>query len=405
MPLSLTQILNLVGKIDDSPGEDTPRERFRKFLSENVNEVGQVKDYIDECLRNSGMQYNRALQDLVNHLGKILGFEVKFGRYQGTKGEIGYDGHWTSKTGFHIVIEVKTTDVYAIKTSTLVGYINGLISEGKIPNWDKAMGLYVIGRRDAELKQLENNIIAEKRINQLRIITVNSLLNMADLMVNYDIDHEDILELLTPPKPVIDPIVDMMSSLVAQAVSAGEENIEEKSKEEKLKDIEEGGKQYWLTPVKGNDEETAEEIIERLVGKEKIYAFGERTPGRKNMKVGDYICFYATGNGIIAHARLKTKPQHKPDSRIKESDKYPWIVELEDTKIYKDDPVIIDAELRQKLDTFKGRDPNKSWAWFVQATRKITKNDFEVLTDTNLEVSALIDTVEVLKNLTDVKQE
>ena len=114
MGVTLKQILDLVGKLDDSPGDDTPRERFRRFLKENVKEVGQVRDYVEECIRTSGNQYNRALQDLVNYIGHFLGFEVTFGRYQGVPGQIGFDGHWKSPTGFHIVVEVKTTEVYAI---------------------------------------------------------------------------------------------------------------------------------------------------------------------------------------------------------------------------------------------------------------------------------------------------
>ncbi len=39
--LPLSQILALVGKLDDAPGDETPRERFRRFLKENVREVGQ----------------------------------------------------------------------------------------------------------------------------------------------------------------------------------------------------------------------------------------------------------------------------------------------------------------------------------------------------------------------------
>ena len=38
--IGLGQILSLVGKLDDSPGDDTPRERFRHFLRENITEVG-----------------------------------------------------------------------------------------------------------------------------------------------------------------------------------------------------------------------------------------------------------------------------------------------------------------------------------------------------------------------------
>jgi hypothetical protein len=104
---NLKQILDLVGRLDDSPGEQTPRERFRHFLRENVSEIGQIRDYVSDCLANSGEQYNRALQDLVNHLGELLGFEVSFGRYQGVRNEIGFDGHWKSTTeAFHIVVEV-----------------------------------------------------------------------------------------------------------------------------------------------------------------------------------------------------------------------------------------------------------------------------------------------------------
>jgi len=141
MGIALSQILALVGRLNDSPGEEVPRERFRRFLKENVVEVGEIRDHVEECLRLSGDQYSRALQDLVNHLGHFLGFEVVFGRYQGARGQPGFDGHWTSPTGFHIVVEVKTTEVYAVKTATLVGYVDELISDEKIPDWDTALGL------------------------------------------------------------------------------------------------------------------------------------------------------------------------------------------------------------------------------------------------------------------------
>jgi hypothetical protein len=120
MDFSLLKILALVGSLDDSAGEHTPRDRFRQFLKENVTEVGQIRDYIEDCLRTPGDQYCRALQDLVNHLGGFLGFEVIFGRYQGVQGRIGFDGHWKSPNGYHIVAEVKTSDVYSIKTATLL---------------------------------------------------------------------------------------------------------------------------------------------------------------------------------------------------------------------------------------------------------------------------------------------
>jgi len=376
MSISLNQILALVGKLDDSSGDQTPRERFRRFLRENIIEVGQVRDYIEDCLRTSGDQYNRALQDLVNHLGHFLAFEVTFGRYHGVPGEIGFDGHWKSPTGFQIVVEVKTTEAYAIKTATLVGYVDGLISQKDIPGWDNALGLYVVGRPDPEIRQLENAIVAEKRTAQLRIISAESLLTLVEMMNEYDIGHEDILAVMHPSGPTIDPVVDLMARLVAQP------KAEELAEQEvpPLRTPIEGEVAYWLTPVKSYPEETAEECILSLVGKEQIYAFGERTPGRKRVRPGDWISFYAAGKGVVAHARVISEPEKKPHRKVRHSQRYPWVFGLDSGVLYLDEPIVIDADLRSHLDAFKGRDPSRSWAWFVQATRKITGHDFGILT-------------------------
>lgn len=372
MSISLTQLLDLVGKLDDALGPGTPRERFRKFLKENVKEVATVRDYIGECLRNSGEQYSCALQDLVNHLGGFLEFEVVFGRYRGVPGQIGFDGFWKSPADFSIVVESKTTEVYTIKTSTLVGYIDGLISERKIPDRDHALGLYVIGRPDPELQQLRNTILAEKRTRELRIISIESLLSLADLLKEYDVGHKDILSVLKLSGPDIDPVVDMMVRLVAQG--EGPPPVVKKREEEEKE------MQCWLTPVKGNEAQTAEEIIQTLVGEEKIYAFGERTPGRRSMKAEDLICFYSTGEGVVAHATVVSRPEYKPHPKVYDSKRYPWTFLVKDARLYLDNPVVIDAPLRAELDSFRGRDTSKYWAWLVQATRRITGHDFQLLT-------------------------
>ncbi len=400
MEITLDQILSLVGKLDDSPGDETPRERFRRFLKENVVEVGRVRDYVEECLRQSGDKYTRALQDLVNYCGYFLGFEVNFGRYQGVPGQIGFDGQWKSPADFHIVVEVKTTEVYAIKTSTLVGYIDQLISAKAIPDWDNAIGLYVVGRPDPEIRQLENAIIAEKRTHQLRIIAVESLLSLAEMKNEYDVSHEDVLAVIRPSRPTIDSVVGLMARLVAQR---GAEMATTKEAPAPAKTLiwplstagaeaptaEEAGfpqpslldeAAYWLTPVKSFEEQTAEENIRTLVGKERVYAFGDRTPGRKHLKPEDWICFYETGKGVVAHAMVASAPEKTQHKAVRRPEQYPWVFGLSGTEVYLEKPVILDAALRVQLDAFRSRDPNKSWSWFVQSTRKIAKHDFELLT-------------------------
>jgi len=60
-------------------------------------------------------------------------------------------------------------------------------------------------------------------------------------------------------------------------------------------------------------------------------------------------------------------------------EKYPWAFQVKDVRYFFEKPVVIDANLRSRLEAFHGRDPSKAWAWFVQATRIVSGHDFEVL--------------------------
>src|SRR5437588_7054311 len=74
----------------------------------------QLANYIDTCLTSSFPNSGRALQDIVNELGRRLDFQVINGRYQGTVNAIGHDGLWVSPEAHTVVVEVKTTDAYRI---------------------------------------------------------------------------------------------------------------------------------------------------------------------------------------------------------------------------------------------------------------------------------------------------
>ena len=73
------------------------------------------------------------------------------------------------------------------------------------------LGLYIVGRPDAELRQLENAIVVERRTNQLRIISTEYLLSLAEMRSEYGVAHEEILTVLRPSGPRIDPIVDLIT--------------------------------------------------------------------------------------------------------------------------------------------------------------------------------------------------
>jgi hypothetical protein len=222
--IPLSELLELVGKLDDSEGENTARERFRRHLKAKITKIGQLRDYLEECLRNSGIQYSRAYQDLLNHLGHFLGFEVTYGAYQGDRAENGFDGHWIStEKGCHIVIEIANHEIYPINTSRLITYLEKLIFDRKIPTREKASGLYVSNGSDRNIEEISIQIIAENKTNQLRIVFLESLLYLAEMMHKSILSHEDILLVLRPSNPNINAIIDLVKRLIGKQLS---ENLE-----------------------------------------------------------------------------------------------------------------------------------------------------------------------------------
>lgn len=376
--IELYTLLGLVGTLDDSTDPGSASTRFRKYLRENVQQVGEVRAYVNDALAQAGDQFNKALQDLINHIGQLLEFDVRYGRYRGTKREIGFDGLWHSQTDWSLVVETKTTDVYTVKTSTLLGYINSLVSEGQIENPSNALGLYVYGRFDAQTSQLENAIIAEGRRERLRVISVDALINLLELKQEYDLDHETILSLLLPAPVRIDPLVDLIFDVVSQEKREAVEAKISKPVTELSPAADAQASAYYLLPAA--DSEDGMPVIENLhrwLDKE-LWGLGQRTGYRKSFAAGDHLCFYAVRIGIVAEAVIVSGSFELSRKENPSTVEVQYAIRLKQVHWLKE-PVELTVEMRGQLGAFQGRDPNKGWAWFVQGTSKLTENDFNLL--------------------------
>jgi len=133
------------------------------------------------------------------------------------------------------------------------------------------------------------------------------------------------------------------------------------------------GINYWMIPVRNT------ESIERLVAGENIWAYGNNTPGRKALQRGDWVCFYASRNGVVAHARVISPPEYMIHEKVQDPEKYPWIFKLESPEVYLENPVVFSKELRSKLSGFQGKKIDTNWGWFVQSNRRISKDDFDLM--------------------------
>jgi hypothetical protein len=136
---------------------------------------------------------------------------------------------------------------------------------------------------------------------------------------------------------------------------------------------------HWITPVTDYDEQGPMEMIRKLVGEEKVFAFTDRNHVGPGIRSGDSICFYATDVGVVAHATVASRPDRMELPELRHPEDFPWGICLRDVELYLHRPVVIDVALRQRLGAFKDKSVD-DWEWLVRVTHGITPEDFALLT-------------------------
>lgn len=184
------------------------QSEIREFLQSVDAE--KLEEYSRYCLDHSTFTDGGfALQDVVNEMGRRLGFKVTSGRYRGVRNENGFDGIWHSPFIGSLVVETKTTAAYTINLETIANYRNGLIEEGLIQR-DSSI-LFVVGRQDT--LALEQQVRGSQHAWTMRIVGIDALLKT--LKINVSSVSEEVTEQIHAMfKPIeytrIDPIINVV---------------------------------------------------------------------------------------------------------------------------------------------------------------------------------------------------
>ena len=210
------------GKLSDS-GPSAPE--FRAFLAQIPSTL--LVRYVDECLIDSFNGSGLVLQDVINEIGRRLGFDVVPGRYRGVAGQVGLDGLWRSQEGHAFVIEVKTTDTYRVDLDTIVGYRTALVQSASISE-DHSSVLIVVGRQDTG--DLEAQIRGSRHAWDVRLISSEALLKL--LAVKEDVDDPHVrrrIHAILIPREFtrLDEIVDVLFSTAEEIKHEAETQVGE----------------------------------------------------------------------------------------------------------------------------------------------------------------------------------
>lgn len=205
---------------------------FRDYL-ENID-ILTMGRFIEEALSDNKSdkfpERGYALQDIVNEIGKRLGFKVTNGLYKGTRGEEnGLDGLWESSDGTFIIMESKTTDSYSLDIKVVESYRDKLIRQG-LTTRDKSSVLIVLGRD--EKNTVPSLVRGSRYREEMRVISTKALYN---LLCIYEKGRSDtvkhqIMELLKPHDYTkLDNLVSLVFPVDKNVITKGEttEAIEE----------------------------------------------------------------------------------------------------------------------------------------------------------------------------------
>jgi len=216
----LTQTIQqiVISAGDGSLGDETLcSKEFIQFLSEVPSE--QLFKYSAYCLDTAFDKGGFVLQDIVNELGRRLGFTVENGRYRGVKGQIGFDGIWKTGSRPEIVVEVKTTSAYQMSVDTPAEYRQRLIDDGRLSKQSSI--LIVVGRFDTD--GLEAQVRGSKHAWDVRLISIESLIRLVRVkeMSPDPTTLERIGEVLRPFEYTrVDKIIDIIFATAEDVESA-----------------------------------------------------------------------------------------------------------------------------------------------------------------------------------------
>ena len=335
MSVTLDDVLSLAGRLDDNGGFDAPRERFRRFLTEHVTGAHGARSFIEPCRQLVDEQHHRALQDLVVILGRALGFETSFGSYEPMAASPSYEGYWRSRSGLEVVLEVRTNQTGGADFDRLGRSIAAHLATTRSGSAARVLGLSVVTPLFHARDRLEQSL--DRPMDwPIRIVSIRSLLLLADLAGDGRLPHADIVRLFDSVPPL-----DFVAGLLGTAASETTTDTPARAA-------------CWLAGVTGDNAITPERFLEAVVGKRRVFGVRDSASAHDAAHQGDRICFFLAGKGVVGHADVSAIGPS--GAGLRDGHQYSQLLRLERTRLYLDAPVTPDLETTLRLRAGRGDD-------------------------------------------------
>jgi hypothetical protein len=336
MSVTLDQILSLSGSLDDTPGFDSSRERFRRFLLEQATDPHSIRSLIEQGQHLPGEQHHRAIQDLVVLVGKFIGFDVTFGAYAPPRFSLKNHGQWRSRLRLHVVLEVRSDPAAPPELDGLLHSVAAQAATSRVSSWRFA-GLCIVTPLFASRHRIEEALAAAKPVFPVGVVALRPLLLLADLVTAGRVSHEDVVRLLESNLPV-DYSVELLDRLTAKRGAASAPAV---AATEAIG--------YWLATVTPDHATTPEELLELVISRRHIFGIADAGATHETARSGDWICFYIPGKGVVGRARVRSLASSA--TGVRDAHRFRQLLNLEDLELHIHSPVALDFETQLRLRT------------------------------------------------------
>jgi len=219
----IRQLISFAGEGRLLDGNDTSSE-FRALLQAVPSEL--LARWIDDILQETFDDAGFALQDVVNEIGRRLGFVVECGVYRGRRNGVNYDGLWRSPEGRGLVVECKSSTAYQIDVSKIAHY-REQVTGGADAGDEELAALLVVGRTDTEA--VEAQIRGSRYAWNVRLIGIDALIRLMKLKeaLNDLSVERQIRNILFPQEFTrLDRIIDLVFETTEDVQEEGEDDTE-----------------------------------------------------------------------------------------------------------------------------------------------------------------------------------
>ena len=353
MNLTVNQLLTIVGRLDDGPGFDTPRERFRRFLSERMTDPQSARIVIQECRQMSGEQNLRALQDAVVITGKMLGFATTFSSYQHDPGSAPIGGQWESRRRLRVILALCAG---RMADNEIEALSNAVRNGGRADT--SRVGLCVVTPFCSTRARLEEMLRSHTH-PELRLVSLAGILRMAEMVAGGQLTHDDVLQLLNPDVTV-DSVVDLLDRSRTAAHTSAELDPVDHSRTAADRSSEpapadqpppEGERaaadNFWIAAIRLPRDTPPAQFVDSVISNRRLLAINPASQAQRIVQPGDSICVCIAGEGFVADARVAGLMEDGT-SGVRNAERFK-VLRLTDVTVY-GAPVVPAPELIQKIE-------------------------------------------------------